>query len=528
MINKIRLLIDTIIYLKLRQIVFRLFYLSRNKFRNIIFYKYSFSLYRKGKAVSLIKIIPTHKSFEKNSFTFLNNSVNFSDEIDWNYSDEGKLWTYNLSYFDFLLQEEITVNEGEVLIDDFINKLPILNDALEPYPISLRGINWIKFLSNNKIERKSIDRYLYCQYRILLDNIEYHLLGNHLLENGFSLLFGGYYFNGKELYEKGKNILSKELEEQILIDGSHFELSPMYHKIILHRLLDCFNLISNNKEFSDETFKLFIQKKACNMLGWLESITFINGTTPRVNDSTENITADSKGLFDYADRLGLNWDSSVLSDSGYRMYKNNGSELFVDVGNIGPDYIPGHSHSDTFSFLLNIDCQPIIVDRGISTYNPNNDRQVERSTSSHNTVAVGNEEQSEVWGAFRVGRRARVDILQESENDIIAVHDGYKKLGIEHQRSFFSYPNTIKIIDDLFSKSRNIEDTRACFHFHPGLEPKICETILYVNNISITFIGATNIILEEYDYAMGYNHCLKAKMLKVYFSNKLESIINWD
>ena len=50
-----------------------------------------------------------------NSFEFLNLKKEFS-EIDWNYSNNGKLWTYNLNYFDFLNQENISKEEGLNLI----------------------------------------------------------------------------------------------------------------------------------------------------------------------------------------------------------------------------------------------------------------------------------------------------------------------------------------------------------------------------------------------------------------------------
>ena len=35
-------------------------------------------------------------------------------------------------------------------------------------------------------------------------------------------------------------ILNSQLKEQIMIDGAHFELSPMYHQHISHRLLDLY------------------------------------------------------------------------------------------------------------------------------------------------------------------------------------------------------------------------------------------------------------------------------------------------
>ena len=54
-----------------------------------------------------------------NSFTFLNISHFFSEKINWNFNQFGKLWTYNLNYFDFLNQENISKENGLRLIQDF-------------------------------------------------------------------------------------------------------------------------------------------------------------------------------------------------------------------------------------------------------------------------------------------------------------------------------------------------------------------------------------------------------------------------
>ena len=135
---------------------------------------------------------------------------------------------------------------GIHLINDFIKNDKILKEGKEPYPISLRGINWVKFLSKFQVKDKIIDTSLHNHFHNLLDNLEFHLLGNHLLENAFSLLFGSFYFQDEKLYNKSKKILITELNEQILEDGSHFELSPMYHQIMLFRVLDCIQLIKLN------------------------------------------------------------------------------------------------------------------------------------------------------------------------------------------------------------------------------------------------------------------------------------------
>ena len=520
------LFLRTVRHLKWKQIIFRVLYALRAKYRSFVRFKYKYNLYRKGKPLTFTSLIPSRKSYDSNTFTFLNQSITFSNGIDWDYMDHGKLWAYNLNYFDYLNQQDLPKEIGQALMYLFIDQIKELKNANEPYPTSLRGINWVKFLSRHHIEKKSFDRYLYSQYRILLDHLEYHILGNHLLENGFSLLFGGYYFKGNELFEKGKEIMLVELREQILDDGAHFELSPMYHKIILHRLLDAYNLVINNRDvYEDVEFEKFLLQVAEKMLGWLSSVTFVDGTTPRVNDSTEGIAPESDELFTYADRLGIKWSRTNLSDSGYRMFKDQGVELFVDYGEIGPSYIPGHAHSDTFNFVLNCFGRPVIVDPGISTYNKGYRRQRERSTSSHNTVRYGKLDQSEVWGAFRVGRRASAVITEESEAGIKGYHSGYKRFGIYHQRIFDFNNEAITICDNMVAKNQLLAKSSAYFHFHPNIQLSIHDNQVTTNDCVLNFSGNKEMRVKEYTYAHGYNHTEKAKLVEVLFDEHLTTKI---
>ena len=142
--------------------------------------------------------------FGDNVFQFLNLQKSFGEQVDWEFVEFGRLWGYNLNYFEFLNQRGIDVKEGKKLIQDFIQHLPEASMGIEPYPLSLRSINWIRFLSCNGINDVDIDAVLYAQLNLLIHKLEYHLLGNHLLENGFALLFGAYYFNNLVFYKKAK------------------------------------------------------------------------------------------------------------------------------------------------------------------------------------------------------------------------------------------------------------------------------------------------------------------------------------
>ena len=190
--NKIGLYLRTIKFLKFVQVKYRIYYGLRNLWRKYSKFQYTFSL-KYTNTYSVITLQPSIKTSSKyndSCFSFLNLTKSFDKEkIDWNFSEYKKLWTYNLNYFEYLHQEKISKEDGLFLINDFIKKIDDSEDGLEPYPTSLRIIHWIKFLAYHKIQNDKIDHYLYNQIIILQDNLEYHILGNHLLENGFALFF---------------------------------------------------------------------------------------------------------------------------------------------------------------------------------------------------------------------------------------------------------------------------------------------------------------------------------------------------
>ena len=502
--KKLILLFNTVKYLKAKQIYFRLFYFARDRYRKIFGFKYKFVKESHSTFLKLIDSIENKYSVENNKeFSFLNLSKSFENSIDWNYSKYGKLWTYNLTYFEYLKEKD-----DVRLIYDFVENIETIKDGLEPFPISLRGMNWIKFLTKFDIKDKKIDDSLYAQYYILLDNLEYHLLGNHLLENGFSLLFGAYYFEDEKFYKKAKEILQEELEEQILEDGGHFELSPMYHQLMLFRLLDCINLVQNN-EYKNQELLESLTSKAEIMIGWLENVSYKNGDIPLLNDSANNIAPTSQELFKYANTLKLNSQNSKLNSSGYRKILKDNYECIVDIGKIGPDYIPGHAHADTFNFELYIKNNPFIVDTGISTYETNRRRDIERSTFSHNTVEINNTNSSEVWGSFRVANRACIANLIEKDDTILATHNGYKKLGIYHTRTWEFQENKIIIKDSLNQKA----DAIFRLHFYPNITK---ETI--IQKISCS----SELKIKNYLYANEFNKLQNALMIEIKFEKELK------
>ena len=483
-------------------------------------------------------------SYASGTFMFLHQSLHMT-VIDWNYANHGKLWTYNLNYFDFLNQTGLSLDDGLLFVRDFIAQTDSLKDGLEPYPTSLRISNWVQFLSRNQIQDEVINRYLYAQTRLLRRRLEYHLAGNHMLENGFALLTAALYFRHDGWLREATKLVRAELSTQILTDGGHDERSPMYHQFLLDRLLDVLLAVKHDTWHNDPALTFFLEEKAARMLGWLNIITFQNGDVPMMNDATPGIAPTTAQLRAKVMRVGLvsspcsvrsalrfsqTTETAALDDTGYRKFTFPCYELVADVGQIGPDHQPGHGHADTFSFMLHVDNQPVIVDSGTSTYDIGPRRVWERSTAAHNTVDVMGVNSSEVWAGFRVGRRARVMVLADTPTRLTACHDGYRHLGIIHERAWSVDPMHICITDRLTEQTskttRNLTGI-ARLHFHPDVAVSLAGIGIEAGAMRVTFASesAPKLHLTTYDMADSFNRLRPAQCVEITFTNQLETTL---
>lgn len=470
-----------------------------------------------------VEPIPRPKCTEEDKFTFINIPSEFTG---WNDASRGMLWAYNLNYFDFINEacdgsrglnslKDSSREYGVYWIDKFITELPSNEVGLDPYPIALRGINWIKFFGRypDTMIKKRIDS-LYSQYKLLQKKLEYHLLGNHLLEDFYSLYIMSIFFDDEKYNKWVTKKLLAELDEEILKDGGHYEQSVMYHCILLDRLLDCINFASGSKSLNGLNC---LRGYASQMLGWLEAMCFEDGSYPLFNDAAMCIAPMPDEIFDYARRLGIDWGKCELNESGYRRLSSEGIEAIVDVGNITATYQPGHTHADTFNYELRIDGKPFVVDTGISTYNKTARRQYERSTEAHNTVTIGGKDSSEVWGGFRVGKRAK------AVGDTCITSNGEK-----HKRLFALDEEGFHVTDEVSAPAV------SRIHLAPEVEVKVEKGLKSLNGLftvetnlgTIVIEGAKDVKIVDCHISREYNRLLDAKCIEIEFENHLRYSIN--
>jgi uncharacterized heparinase superfamily protein len=419
-------------------------------------------------------------------FLFLNVAGSL-DELAWDGAEPDKLWRYNQHYFDDLTAHESASRRGwhRSLIEDWIaGNPPGLGTGWEPYPLSLRIINWIKWSLAGNDATPSASASLAVQARWLEKRIEWHLLGNHLLINAKALLFAGHYFCGIEARrwrERAVRILLEQLPQQILDDGAQFELSPMYHLLACEDVLDIINLLhaqSADLTAKESELELLCRSLLPDMLGWASAMLHPDGKVAQFNDCAFDVGPDFKAIKAYAGRLGFatdaqSPDSLLLPASGYARMTKGDMIVIVDVAPVGADYLPGHAHADTLSFEVSLGSQRVFVNGGTSVYGTGPERVRQRGSEAHNTVVVDGRNSSDVWSGFRVGRRARIIdrtfLLSNDNCRVSGAHDGYRFLSSRAivRREWIITDGQLVINDYLDDASL---PANAYFHLHPDID----------------------------------------------------------
>ena len=404
------------------------------------------------------------------------------DTCGWDDPSIAKLWRYNLHYFDDLLADGASTRTTwhRALISRWVRENPPASGTgWEPYPTSLRIVNWVKWsLAENDLPVECAQS-LAIQARWLRQRLEWHLLGNHLFVNAKALVFAGCYFDGAEAdtwLAEGLAILRAQIPEQILPDGGQFERSPMYHALALEDMLDLANLA---RMFPSRSvgWRGMVEDRIASMRHWLGVMCHPDGEVSFFNDSAIGVAPPPAELDAYAQRLGLGIipplgdGCTLLAESGFVRMQAGPAVVIADVGPIGPDYLPGHAHADTLSFELSLDGKRVLVNSGTSEYGIGAERLRQRGTQAHNTVTVSGHDSSEVWGGFRVARRAHpVDRVINSDGDPIRVscsHDGFARLAGRpiHRRDWSLTPTELTVTDTIVGPGKGC----SFWHWRPGI-----------------------------------------------------------
>jgi uncharacterized heparinase superfamily protein len=428
--------------------------------------------------------------FDGRTFGFLNRRLAFSGPERWEPRGAERLWTSQLHCFRFL--HGIPESDALDLVLDWIeaNRNP-RGPGWEPYPLSLRIREWIEWLVGrpdlDEGRRSVVLRSLAEQARALDAQLEYHLLGNHLLENGITLTWAGLSLRGPHSarwLRSGLRVLEQELPRQVLADGTHYERSPMYQAFIAESLarLGCVAATSDGPAAA--RVRELVEPAATRLIDSLAWQVHPDGDYALFNDCAlgqaptlgdlRRAWPEKPAAPEPTGPEGTKPQWSLPNGGYFGVRTTGGMYLAVDVGRIGPDHQPGHGHASALSFELSHRARRLVTDTGVYTYAPGDLRARDRSTAAHNTIEVNGRDQSELWSAFRCGRRIRITGAGiEGHGGSAFLHGEYvgpgrRSVRVRHRRTFAFANGGLFVRDRLEAAGRHQATIRL--HLAPGLE----------------------------------------------------------
>ncbi|MDA0241228.1 MAG: alginate lyase family protein [Proteobacteria bacterium] len=317
---------------------------------------------------------------------------------------------------------------------------------------------------------------LYRHGFFLENNLEaWGINGNHLVADGAGLCVLGQFFGGEKepsrWSEIGWEILSREIQAQVLSDGVSFEAAMGYHRLTA----ELFYIAAAFRLALGEAVSESYRRKLAAMVEFTVAATRPDGTVPQWGDSDDGrvLPFGDQSIHDYRylrsfvsalddEAMPINVQAGVIaeaawalgidkvtkslagpepcstsfSEGGLYIMAKGGDHVFIDCGSVGYAGLGGHGHNDCLSFDAVLDGVSLISDGGTFAYSSSpEERNRFRGTAIHNTPMIDGEEQNrfvaqeELWrlrndATPRVRRWEvgdRVDIFEGS-------HDGYLRL----------------------------------------------------------------------------------------------------
>lgn len=531
--------------------------------------------------------IPWNSDFKVN-FTWKNRYYKKIKTVDLSNSADVKVpWELSRFQHIFTLGKAYWITKNEKYAVEFRNQIEdwIKNNPVEmsvnwtsAMDIAIRAVNWIcgyHFFSDSPSISEGFwekfNKYLYLHGEFIFGNLEnkYQHTGNHYLSDIVGLIFIGLYFknfkcNDKEIENKpqqwleyGIFELKKEMFIQVNEDGTNYEASTSYHRLVTELFLVTTILCcKNNINFTDAYLNRL--EKMCE---FIMHITQPNGRSPLIGDADDgrliifsqystwpkddfrHLLSISGEFFDRDDfryfgdeyREDVLWilhkykktnsiydlTSREFKEGGYYILREENIYCCIRCGELSFRGDGVHSHNDQLSFTLNVGQEDIFIDPGAFIYTGDyKSRNVFRSTMVHNTLAVKGYEQNnfDKYNLFYMKEQTFSKCLEFDNHNFIGKHNGYiDKCNVMHQRDFLLSKKYLKIKDQLVGETRL--EYKLNFTLDPDVTIKIEEDKVYIfkNKVKILveFTGYPKLSLEDTYISNGYGVKRKSKSLKV-------------
>lgn len=419
-------------------------------------------------------------------------------KIPWEISRCHHLLHLGLAYA--ITGEEKYADEVVAQIISWIEENPLMYSinwtcAME---VAIRVVNWLFTLRFIERSRAVTDDFLmkvssslYQHGLFIYNNLEDTppYSGNHYMSDLVGLLFIGFILDDKDAKEWRNfaiNEFWKEVRNQFLPSGFHYEKSISYHRLMTE--LVAYTYV--HLERSGEVIPLDIEPRVKKMFEVIEEFTTKEGIAPAVADEDNGrfLPFVIHDFHDYSYLLNVYYylfkeklrpDENVIRtypDVGFAVYKDSAKYLFISNAGISkyPEFDQWngtHTHCDLLSFILNINGIDFIIDPGTYGYTGNPSKRDEyRSTAKHNVIQIDDIE------LFTFSKEKPFSMLfdaipEELDQQGNIISAGYKKRHgdslLEHNRRFIFEDDSIVIED--YIQFAGEHTARMLFHLAPSV-----------------------------------------------------------
>jgi hypothetical protein len=417
-------------------------------------------------------------------------------------------------------------------IDDFIAQNPVgfgvqWGCAMD---VGLRVVSWILaldfFAGSPALTPRwwaTFLRSLVEHGRFIAANLEFGTIDGRIATSNHYLadIFGLYWLSAafpeldSNVVWRGlsEHALEREVRVQLQDDGTSFESSVPYHRLVTEMLLSAYALsVKHGRPLSSE-----FATRVANALRFIRVLRQPDGRLPQVGDadngrahilseyggwsqeSMDHLLTAGARVFDWpqlSDGLAANasiegrfWDvtappletrpdltanPALFGDFGLAVLRQGETTAVMSNGRVGTHGFGNHKHCDQLAVEVVIAGQPVFVDGGSYVYTSDPEaRNHFRSTATHNTVSVDGQEQHEfrpdwLFRMFQTGT-ASLDTGVEGETLWVAgAHTAYARLQppVVHRRRVLIEPTGVVAIEDVLD-SAGPHGYRWHFLLHP-------------------------------------------------------------
>lgn len=396
----------------------------------------------------------------------------------------------------------------------------------------------------------------------------YSSANNHTIVEAAGVAIAAIVFGQKSWLDEALELLESEIELQTYGDGVNKEQALHYQLFVMEALC----LVSHALKAAGKRLPESIASQLRSMAHYASACRIGNSGCIEFGDNDEglilNLAAAKPSYLEYVlafatleCAVGLRWancdswcetlnwmytDAQLKAAGKMPLFDNAAVESFpdggvtivrfeegrsvfaFDHGPLGFGELAAHAHADALSVQLYVDGFPVLIDAGTYIYNGDRtSRDRYRSTSVHNTVCVGEANQSEILGPFLWGRKAGVFGFElDATTDgvhMAAEHDGY---GSVVRRSIDVHGSEIVIRDLVLGGCANT----AVSHLHlphpvVRVNDMTVETV-YSPTLKVRINAKVPLTYRDYEYSPAYRALARGTEIIIPFEGELITTIS--